>query len=64
MGSRSPEDRDVWEQIYKIYKFTNLQKLHEGVFPHIQRGYCLQGVRRVRQWHICQYMAIEGFLQT
>ena len=33
MGNRSPADGDFREQIYKIYKFTNLQKLHEGVPP-------------------------------
>jgi hypothetical protein len=33
MGNKNPVDGDFREQIYKIYKFTNLQKLHEGVPP-------------------------------
>jgi hypothetical protein len=64
MGNRSPADGDFWEQIHKIYKFTNLQKLHEGVCPHISGDTVMQVVRRVRQWHICQYIASRGVLQT
>ena len=36
MGNRSPADGDFREQIYKIYKFTNLQKLHESMPPYQQ----------------------------
>ena len=42
MGNKNPVDGDFREQIYKIYKFTNLQKLHESMPPY-QQGYCHAG---------------------
>jgi hypothetical protein len=61
MGTKNPVDGDFREQIYKICKFTNLQKLNERIPPY-QQGYCNAGCTpRAKMAHLPIHSIAGGF---